>query len=453
MGRAYDSALSIVALGGVRCASLLWRAHHRLHASVIVKAGYTLRHGEAMAPSEVLPPVFSEEEMIPYLGQADAFLSAGHAFAPQGSQSTVTAARLAVFRNWAVIDRSLLVYGAGAGAERKPLFRRVPLLDKDPQQAAVCVDPYDPSGRTGFGPWSKHHPQRLKLLRGKPEPVQMEEVVEIPPMFPWSYYQRSPGSQRCDYLHGNEWVVLDGMHPEQRRIQSHLPGARVHARIYARNDVNVEASWIPIQMVADCLTVDADLSRCTVTWRGSFPLSDRKSTDSMLVAVGLESWQQPLAWPSWQQLVELEQERMQAQKGSSKHPLGLPPIGPDDLPTLPRAMRPAALDKAIREMEEAPASLRVRMRQGAVTVEMVATGEGKRLPTGAVSEAVGPAMTDGSRLSSGNMAESAAAGSKTLAGEVPELPENTLDELKAKLHQTMLESECYEDLRWTLGDE
>ena len=54
MGRAYDSALSIVALGGVRCASLLWRAHHRLHASVIVKAGYTLRHGEAMAPSEVL---------------------------------------------------------------------------------------------------------------------------------------------------------------------------------------------------------------------------------------------------------------------------------------------------------------------------------------------------------------------------------------------------------------
>jgi hypothetical protein len=76
-----------------------------------------------------------------------------------------------------------------------------------------------------------------------------------------------------------------------------LPHLVASARLYASAQPSHDGAAIALR--ADTLFIDGESQRCTVTWRGSFPLSGAAAlSDLVLVAAGVHAPGQPLAWPA-----------------------------------------------------------------------------------------------------------------------------------------------------------
>jgi hypothetical protein len=72
---------------------------------------------------------------------------------------------------------------------------------------------------------------------------------------------------------GNEWIVLEGIHPQLPRLASRLPTVRPIATVMGI-DPNEPARARTIQLRMDILRIDADTLRCSVIARGIVQLDD-----------------------------------------------------------------------------------------------------------------------------------------------------------------------------------
>ncbi len=290
--------VAAVPVGGVACATTLWRAKGRLSVTVVVKARFRFVHnGEMTAlPAEPVHP--EAGELAPYLTQADVVLSAAHAHPRSASPAPALAVRLAVFREWAVIDKSLLVYPADdEGRRAHAVTGEIPVVkpatSKLPQ--GILVNPSEASRPGTLGPLSPTCAERLKLLGEAQVPLQEEGVYEVPNMFPWAYFQVAPPDQRTSYLRGDEWIVLDGLDREHPRLQSRLPRARAQVFVYPPGLTS--GSCFAVHMEADHLAIDVDQKACSMVWRGSFPVADQTSARSLILVGGVATPEKPVAWP------------------------------------------------------------------------------------------------------------------------------------------------------------
>jgi hypothetical protein len=115
---------------------------------------------------------------------------------------------------------------------------------------------------------------------------------ELPQGFNWRYFQAAPGDQQLDYLRGDEWLVLDGMDPEQRRIHTRLPHVTARAESWMSGATG-PGPRRGIELHADTLVIDVDRMACSLVWRGRLVL------DSLAVAASLRmSGELVLARPS-----------------------------------------------------------------------------------------------------------------------------------------------------------
>jgi len=308
----------VVPVGKIAGASMLWRAKGRLHVTVVVKARYRLVAGGVMTPMLPEPVRPKRGELAPYLGQADVVITAAQAHAVPPRRTNALAVRLALFREWAVINKSLLIYPLDAAGHRVET-----LVDKLTVQStraaakrSVVVDPANPHRPGSFGPLSVDDEARAEVLDGRETPKIDDGVVNIPPMFPWSHYQVAPPDQRTSHLRGDEWVVLDGMRPEQVRLQSRLPSPQAVVRVYPPGLVSGQC--YPVQMKVDQLSIDAERSLCSLLWRGSFPVADKGSAESLTVVAGVSLPSKPVVWPTLAQL--RQSPLLQAQNVSGARP-------------------------------------------------------------------------------------------------------------------------------------
>ncbi len=315
-------------IGPVGVGSVLWRSHGRLHLTIVVKARFALRDQEEALLVE--PPALrlrdehhggdptrslcKAADVVPYRDEADVTLT-GHAYAPPGRSLSVQVVRLGIYSGGeALLDKSVHVIGDRPNRRAAPTpFERMPLVwerafggigyEDNPvgvgadERALVpnLVLPDDRERPAGFGPVSRYWWLRRRnvptTLRKRVEAV----VADVPKGFDWSYFQAAPADQRIRYLQGDEWLVLDGLHPELLRLQTRLPKVAGAARVLPLDPAD-EDLGDEVAMVADALAIDTDTQTCSVTWRGAIPVESEQDLDGMLVAGGLRLCGQGVDW-------------------------------------------------------------------------------------------------------------------------------------------------------------
>jgi hypothetical protein len=269
--------VAITALGGASAATVAWRKGPQLFVTAIVKGRFTFVPGGSMA-SIAPEPIFVEEQegkpgpglsaaddLAPYLGHTDVSLT-GHAPFPRSPTTPTVRVRLAI------------------------LGKSTSLLDKSLDLEVPRGVPPRPIPIVGMGPISKQWPIRRRLL-GAVDPRRLEgPILEIPASFDWRYFQASPSDQQIGPLRGDEWILLEGVHPTLEQLTTQLPGARAEARLHGQAPGHES-----IPLALDALRIDVERRRCSITWRGHFPV--RGDLSSLQIDAGMELPGRPIHWP------------------------------------------------------------------------------------------------------------------------------------------------------------
>ncbi len=282
------------------------------HLVVILKATFAfVPDGEmaVVAPEPIVEADFPADptrsaertsDLAIHLSRADIVLT-GHARAPAGRTARVLTARLAVIGGRrTLLDKTLLVQDPGGFTAMPLVYERAwggPEVPENPvgtgavpgSKVPAIYDPHQPQRPAGFGPVRRAWPARARLLGPVPaEWIDSERIeAELPPGFDWDYFQAAPVDQQVEYLHGDEWIVLEGMHPTLAGLRTRLPGVRGAAWIQGASAFGVpDGKRIPL--VADTLRIDADAQLCTVVWRGRITLPGEDALAAARVSASVE---------------------------------------------------------------------------------------------------------------------------------------------------------------------
>ena len=276
-------------------------------ATFVVKATFSLSHDNVaqLAPPVALVQTDADREpteLAPYLPGLGVMLR-GHASSPGGRPTRAMSVRLALFRDQPVLDKTLHVFGDRAQGSgelvRMPLvWERAyggPAVLDNPIGMAVSpniVDPTHADKPAGFGPIPRAWAARRRML-GAADPALLHAASpDIPVGFDWRYLHAAPLDQQIRPLRGDEWIVLDGMHPDLPRIQSRLPAARARARVCLPGEPPRD-----LELAADTIFIDADRGLCSVLFRDHLEIRSVELEDIEAHA-GLELPEQPILWPS-----------------------------------------------------------------------------------------------------------------------------------------------------------
>ncbi len=284
-------------------------------------------------------------EVAPYLPSAGVLLT-GHACSPHPVPALT--ARLAVFRERPLIDKSLHVFGdrASAAANGQP-FTQMPftyerayggagVLDNPIGVGAATasralpnlLDPINPHKPAGFGPLARRWGTRLRLLGSRvPEGIDGPNA-KIPEGFDWRYFHAAPADQQCEFLQGDEWIVLDGMHPTLPRLQTRLPSVRANA-LWLAAGATSRADGKPVNLVADTLLIEADQQRCSLIWRGHVALEHLDALAGSQFFTGIEMPGYPMAWPEVRPSLQLARPALPFVRAASEDPR---PAAPAPMP-------------------------------------------------------------------------------------------------------------------------
>jgi hypothetical protein len=87
---------------------------------------------------------------------------------------------------------------------------------------------------------------------------------------------------------GNEWIVIEGMHPNLPRIASRLPTIRAIATMFGNDSTNVDVPRA-LQPRIDILRIDADNLTCSVVARAAVPIDDERSLSAIRIVGAIET--------------------------------------------------------------------------------------------------------------------------------------------------------------------
>jgi len=314
MARGATQHIAIRALGQTRAMTMVFVSGGRARVAVIVKASFRMNEARPMTLVDPEPIIETDayregdtrrsllkpSDLVPFRPRADVYVT-GRIVPPGGKPASKAYARLMIARgDRMVLDKRILAEGLalpGASPDAS-LFAELPLIyelaaqtEENPVgmpsiggRMPLLRDAWGRPTPIGFAPIHPAWPQRRKTLA---DPSCIErDVFELPPDFRWAYFQAAPLDQQIEFLQGDEWIGLEGMHAEFSRIQSQLPSARAVAKAYGINE--------SIQLVGDTVAIDADRQLCSITWRGSFLADDPAQYRSIHVVAGVELPGQPV---------------------------------------------------------------------------------------------------------------------------------------------------------------
>ncbi|MEZ4437573.1 MAG: DUF2169 domain-containing protein [Polyangiaceae bacterium] len=311
-------------VGPVAVGSVLWRHGGELHCTAVVKASLELVPQGVMPllnPSPIRraddylhgrPSLAGASEVAPRMLCADVTV-VGHAYAQQPVEKR--AIRLVLVRGDRVlIDKTLYVYGDRKAGERPRPFTKMRIgyeralgglsfaknpvgigLDDDSSRRPNVLHAKKPKEKVGgFGPIPARFLQRRQLRRDVALERMADGIADYPPDFDWSYFQAAPRDQRVARLAGDEWLMLEGLHPEHERIRARLPKVRALCRIYTARSLAVPEM---VELEATMLHIEPDDDRCSLIWRGHFPVVSELLTQEIVLAGAVQCGDEPLHWP------------------------------------------------------------------------------------------------------------------------------------------------------------
>jgi hypothetical protein len=233
--------------------SILWRSAGEPRLSVIVKATYALVPGGVMTPrpggrlvegdvheaGDPRRPLVAASDRVLYRPAADVFVV--------GAPPARRPARLVVRRGGATV------------------------LDKAQPDT------------TGFGPVARAWPARAGMV---PPGVVDARVPALGEGFDWSYFHAAPPDQRVPFLHGDEEILLEGLHPGAARLATRLPGSRAMGRV-----LGLPRGTRKLDFSADGLCIDVVSQTCTLTFRSVVPIDREVDLAAARLMVGLDHGQ------------------------------------------------------------------------------------------------------------------------------------------------------------------
>lgn len=365
--------MGVARAGDVSTGSLLWRLRGQLHATILVKARFRLtsgaratlaepplvRHRDVHRGSNPVRSIIAPSDLVPYRGMCDVWLI-GHAYAPPGRPVGVLPARLAVYQDQtAILDKTIYVIGDRSSADGDPTpFQKMEIAF---ERAYGGVHSHDNPVGTGAVPGSvppnliASEPQKVAcfaplpaLWRSQAFELTREQraalgaaPLSLPDELNWHYFHAAPDDQRVPLLRGDEWIVLDGLHPALPRMQSQLPFVRGRARAWAQG-ASEEDPGYPVQVVADTLAIDTDEQTVTITWRGSFPLRSEDAIPTLRIAAGIAIEDREPDWAAALARYAEEQD---------DSTVVIPPVPPGEKPLTSTALiSPEELQKALASL-------------------------------------------------------------------------------------------------------
>ncbi|WP_437841682.1 DUF2169 domain-containing protein [Sorangium sp. So ce1153] len=230
--------------------SLLWQPRPGAHAlTVVCKATFELRPGSSPLAVEQEAPWESDihrdddpgrslcaaSDLAPFKRRADV-LVLGHARPPRGSQPATLVARIAV----GTLDKAIEVRA-------------------DRGWAAL-----------GLGPIARTWPARTEMLR-RHAPTWDHHAWNSRPLpedVDGAFFNDAPVDQQITELTGDEWIVLEHLHPRHTRIETRLARVSPSASVQREN-----AAPQDVRLRCDTLTIDADRGLAMLVWRGVVVLS------------------------------------------------------------------------------------------------------------------------------------------------------------------------------------
>lgn len=309
---------NVAPLRGAAATAIPWRSKGELHVTVIAKASF------AFAPDAEMPRVEPQailraevhladnpaksvrftSDLAPFRGRVDVLFT-GSAHAPGGGAARSLPVRLALVRgNETILDKRLLIQDSG-GFQRMPVTYeralRGPTGLENPlgvAESPTIIDPARPDRPAGFGPIARAWPVRKRLLGSTPLKALDSALLDIPDGFDWTYFQAAPADQRVDVLRGDEWIVLEGLHPTQSPLRTRLPGVRGVARVHGLAAFGVPDGQA-LELAADTLRIDGDEQRCTLVFRRSFPITSEAALAALQVVAGVEIAGEALSSEDW----------------------------------------------------------------------------------------------------------------------------------------------------------
>jgi hypothetical protein len=260
-----------------------------------------------------VPSLAGASEIAPQMLEADITI-VGHAYA--NPRATKCALRFTMVRGDLVkIDKTIYVYGNRMkGGKPKPFrkmrigyeralggldFPKNPIgvgVDKDSTRRPNVVDPKHPKKRAaGYGPYPARFLRR-RQYRGDVRLDMIESgIADYPDDFKWKYFQCAPRDQRVNKLVGDEWIMLEGMHAEHARLRSRIPHARGFCRVYSRTNVGAPEM---VDMSATMLHIEPDDDRCSLVFRGYFPIASELAAKQLVLAGAVQCRDEQLIWPA-----------------------------------------------------------------------------------------------------------------------------------------------------------
>lgn len=245
---------SVEALGPVSAGVVVWTRAGEAHVTVVAKQRARLApegeaHGHEPAPLALTErtlegrPTASVDEpcdLVPTLPRAEVLVR-GSAFAPGGVPTRALSVRLGLARgSTMVLDKLLEVVRVEPFVELPLTWERAygGLGFADNPVGVGHGEARLPDVRgprhgepAGLGPLSLLWGASSRLLGGAPRPKLGQPVVALAELIDLAYFQASPRDQQVGALEGDEWLLLQHLHPAHPLLRARLAVSRVSARL------------------------------------------------------------------------------------------------------------------------------------------------------------------------------------------------------------------------------
>ena len=317
--------MEVITRGDVSSVTLLWQRGPGWVLTVVCKAVFELKPGEAgllgdpAEPSDrdvAWEPPFGRtlraiNDLVPVKPRVDVIVT-GHAYAPGDVPVRSLRTRLAI----GAVDKSIEVtadryFDRNGALVEGPPFARLPLVYElaagGPgtwNPAGIAVGSLDGRGRLalpnlvppgaavptpdapfvppiGYGPLPADWPSRVeKLGRRSPRDLPADwHGAPLPDDFPRDYFNAAPDDQQLDALPEDLTMTLENLIPGHPLLTCWLPA--ICPTILCEAALGT-SSVVPS---IDTVHIDTDAVRCSVVWRGHLPRRDAAADLRVLVSL------------------------------------------------------------------------------------------------------------------------------------------------------------------------
>jgi len=296
--------MDVVASSPFTTATLLWMSRAgRMHATVIVKAGFRLEPVECELLGRPEPIATTDHyegndrtralrfpsDLVPFKPAADVVLVGSAHAGPEPVRTLVARVVVGDVDKAIEVHTDRVVHPDGTTHEGAA-FAKIPLtwelaaggpdtgnpigmrLDATDGLGRLRLPQLQPPGMflnpktpiippISFGAIPASWPSRSKHLKDGVEPLPADyATAPIAEALDRTFFNVTPPDQRTAFLRPYERIILERLSPKHARLVTALPNVRPRAIF--------EGSQREIELHADTLVIDTDRQVCAVTWRG-----------------------------------------------------------------------------------------------------------------------------------------------------------------------------------------